>query len=46
MSNNSEAERKRRILLKEPERCPECNKVFISLYILKECTDHEGLDEL
>ncbi len=35
-----------RVLLREPERCPECNKVFISLYPLRLCDDHEGLDEL
>jgi len=36
----------KRIMLREPERCPECNKVFISLYPLHDCNDHEGLDEL
>lgn len=35
-----------RVLLREPERCPECNKVFISLYPLRICQDHQGLDEL
>jgi hypothetical protein len=35
-----------RVLLREPERCPECNRVFISLYPLRVCEDHEGLDEL
>lgn len=33
-----------RVLLREPERCVECGRVFISLYALKSCTDHEGLD--
>ncbi|MBI5643380.1 MAG: hypothetical protein HY954_07895 [Deltaproteobacteria bacterium] len=37
---------RRGVLLREPERCGECNKVFISLYPLKRCTDHEDLDEL
>lgn len=36
----------RRVLLREPESCPECNAVFISLYALKRCSDHYGLDEL
>jgi len=35
-----------RVLLREPERCPECNRVFISLYPLRACQDHHGLDEL
>jgi len=35
-----------RVLLREPERCPECNRVFISLYPLRVCQDHQGLDEL
>lgn len=35
-----------RVLLREPERCLECGKVFISLYALKSCSDHEGLDKI
>ncbi|MBI5562745.1 MAG: hypothetical protein HY894_07855 [Deltaproteobacteria bacterium] len=35
-----------RVLLREPERCPECNRVYLGLYPLKRCDDHEGLDEL
>lgn len=35
-----------RVLLREPERCLECGKVFISLYALKSCKDHEGLDRI
>jgi len=35
-----------RVLLREPERCPECNRVYISLYPLRVCQDHQGLDEL
>lgn len=38
--------RSSRILLREPEVCMECNKVFISLYPLKNCMEHEGLDEI
>lgn len=35
-----------RVLLREPERCFECNKVFLSLYRLRCCADHEGLEEI
>ena len=35
-----------RVLLRAPERCLECGKVFISLYALKSCKDHEGLDRV
>ncbi|MBI5903715.1 MAG: hypothetical protein HZB84_09575 [Deltaproteobacteria bacterium] len=35
-----------RVLLREPERCKECNRVFISLYELKDCNDHDGLEEI
>ncbi len=38
--------RSSRVLLREPERCAECNKVFISLYPLRACADHEGLEEI
>ncbi len=37
---------RRGVLLREPERCPECNKVYLSLYALGECADHDGLDQL
>lgn len=37
---------KNRVLLREPEVCPECNKVFLSLYSLKSCADHEGLERV
>ncbi|MEK6792055.1 MAG: hypothetical protein AABY45_10195 [Deltaproteobacteria bacterium] len=36
----------RRVLLREPERCSVCNKVFLSLYPLRSCVEHEGLDEM
>lgn len=35
-----------RILIREPEACEECKKVFLSLYSLRACLDHEGLDEV
>lgn len=38
--------RKRGVLLREPEKCAECNRIFVSLYSLRECSDHEGLDEI
>lgn len=34
------------VLLREPERCKECNRVFISLYELRDCNDHDGLEEI
>ena len=33
------------VLLHEPELCPTCLKVFISLYRLTVCIDHVGLEE-
>jgi len=35
-----------RVLLREPERCFECGSVYISLYPLSRCVDHEGLEEI
>lgn len=35
-----------RVLLREPEVCAECNKVFISLYAIRSCADHQGLEEI
>ncbi len=35
-----------RVLLRGPEVCAECGATFISLYPLKFCSDHDGLDEL
>lgn len=35
-----------RVLLREPERCLQCAKTYISLYPLKNCQDHVGLDEV
>lgn len=39
-------QRKTRVLLREPEVCQGCGRIFISLYPLKACVDHEGLEEL
>ncbi|MBI5885378.1 MAG: hypothetical protein HZB85_02205 [Deltaproteobacteria bacterium] len=35
-----------RVLLREPERCGQCNKVFLGLYPIRTCAEHEGLDEI
>ncbi|MFQ5441461.1 MAG: hypothetical protein ACE5EB_01915 [Thermodesulfobacteriota bacterium] len=35
-----------KVLLREPERCWTCGNTYISLYPLKECVDHDGLDEI
>ncbi|WKZ33666.1 MAG: hypothetical protein QY316_04495 [Thermodesulfobacteriota bacterium] len=35
-----------RVLLREPEACMECNRVFVSLYPIRSCREHEGLDEI
>lgn len=35
-----------RVLLHEPERCAQCNGVYLSLYPLRSCLDHDGLDEI
>lgn len=35
-----------KVLLREPERCSQCFKVFVSLYPLATCVDHEGLDSV
>ena len=36
----------RRPLLTEPEVCPECNKVFMSIYTLRDCKQHKNLEPL
>lgn len=36
----------RRVLLREPELCAECNRVFVSLYAIRSCADHAGLEEI
>lgn len=33
-----------KIYLRAPEFCPCCGRVFLSLYPLRTCTDHEGLE--
>jgi len=35
-----------RVLLREPEVCPICRGVFLSLYPLKGCYEHDGLDDI
>lgn len=34
------------IVLREPRKCPQCEKVFLSLYKIKKCKDHDGLEEI
>ena len=36
----------KRVLLREPERCLTCSGDFLSLYPLRSCSDHVGLEEL
>lgn len=31
-----------RVLLREPELCPECGRVFLSLYTIRRCEEHIG----
>lgn len=33
------------VLIREPESCRECGNVFLALYVLRSCIDHEGLDQ-
>ncbi len=35
-----------KVLLHESENCMECSKSFLSLYPLKCCRDHDGLDSI
>lgn len=35
-----------KLLLREPERCSKCGGVFLSIYPLKECNEHEALEEI
>jgi len=35
-----------KVLLREPEVCRECAKTYLSLYPLRGCPDHDGLDEI
>lgn len=35
-----------KVLLHEAETCYECGKIFLSLYPLKKCEDHEGMDRI
>lgn len=36
----------RKVLLREPERCAECNRVFLSLYPISGCSEHDDLDAI
>lgn len=37
---------KEKVLLREAETCRECGKVYLSLYPLRMCGDHEGLERV
>jgi len=43
---NGRAIGRNRVLLREPEKCPACEVVFLSLYPIGCCADHAGLDRL
>ena len=34
------------VLLRGPEPCKKCKRVFMSLYPLAKCCDHEGLEAI
>ena len=34
------------ILLRAPEKCKRCGKVFMSLYPLERCGDHDALEAI
>ena len=34
------------VLLHGPEKCEECGETFVSLYPLRICDDHEGLEKI
>lgn len=36
----------KRVLLREPEKCLMCSRDYLSLYPVKSCSDHIGLEEL
>ncbi|MCR4286676.1 MAG: hypothetical protein NUW09_01550 [Deltaproteobacteria bacterium] len=38
--------RRSKVLLREPERCRECGDVYVSLYSLRQCVDHDSTDRL
>ena len=37
--------RKVKVLLREPELCRECGAEYLSLYPIKRCFEHEGLED-
>ncbi|MBI5560567.1 MAG: hypothetical protein HY883_04775 [Deltaproteobacteria bacterium] len=34
-----------KVLLREPEVCRECTRTYLSLYPLRVCSDHDGLEK-
>ena len=37
---------KARMILREAETCPRCKAVYLSLYPVRTCADHEGLEQI
>ncbi len=35
-----------KVLLREPERCMECGEVYVSLYPLRQCADHDSMEKI
>lgn len=35
-----------KVLLREPERCPECGEEYLSLYPLGKCAEHDPTDRV
>ena len=35
-----------KVLLREPERCRECGEVYVSLYSLRQCVDHDSMEKI
>ncbi|MEE9615266.1 MAG: hypothetical protein V3W31_10030 [Thermodesulfobacteriota bacterium] len=35
-----------KVLLREPEICRQCGRTYLSLYPLRVCSDHDGLESV
>ena len=35
-----------KVLLRKPERCRECNEVYVSLYSLRRCAEHDSTEKI
>ncbi|MBI5237780.1 MAG: hypothetical protein HY887_05085 [Deltaproteobacteria bacterium] len=38
--------RQSKVLLRAPERCRECGEVYVSLYSLSRCADHDSMEKI